>query len=128
MAQIFRIRDLEQRKKALVAESEVYRQTLKLEVQNIRLYGVRMQRKFALVRLANPLFLVAGSFRGSRVLGRKSKLRRRGRWSMFGIGLMAWRLARNYGPFLKGALGQIISSPGAPTRPRAEDHTPAANI
>ena len=94
-----------------MAESEVYRQTLKLEVQNIRLYGVRVQRKFTLMRLANPLLLLARSV-GSRFFKRGRRLRRRGKWSLLGIGLMAWRVYRNDGPLLKGLAARFLPQRG----------------
>jgi hypothetical protein len=46
--------DLEARKKLLVAESEVYRQTLKLDIQNVRLYSMRVQRKWSQYALLKP--------------------------------------------------------------------------
>jgi hypothetical protein len=126
MAQIFGLAEIKERKAALVAESEVYRQMLRLEVQNIRLYKVRMQRSFALMRLANPLFLLAGSIVGSRLFGRKARLGRRSRWSLLSVGLVAWRIFRNYGPLLQ-ALAAKYFRPRAPVEP-AESKTPAANI
>ncbi len=95
--------DLEARKRALVAESEVYRQTLTLEIQNLRLYGVRFQRKFAVARLANPLILAATSWLASRWVRPKSTHRKRqGKWSrLFGASLMGWRLYRQFGPVLQ---------------------------
>jgi hypothetical protein len=128
MAQISRLKDLEGRKRALVAESEVYRQTLKLEIQNIRLYGARMQRKFALARLANPLFLLAGSYIGARFFGRGVKLRRRGRWSWLGMGLLAWRALKNYGPLLQNILAQRVFRRGERASSQPEQTPPQAEI
>lgn len=102
MAEIFGLAEIRERKRALAAESEVYRQTLKLEVQNIRIYRLRAQRSLGLMRLANPLLLLAGSFLGSRLFGSKVRLRNAGKWSWLGLGLMAWRLYRSYGPLLQG--------------------------
>ncbi len=98
---------LEARKRALVAESEVYRQTLTLEIQNIRLYSARIQRNFAILRLANPVLLAAGSMLGARLLRRGGgggvRRKRRGKWSrLFGASLMGWRLYRQFGPTLQG--------------------------
>lgn len=127
MAEIFRVKDLDDRKRALVAESEVYRQTLKLEIQNIRLYRARMQRKLDLLRFANPLFLLAGSFVGSRLFGRKARWRRRGRLSTLGISLMAWRIFKNFGPLIQGLIRQRAVRRGAVVA-EPEDRTPAATI
>ena len=107
MAEVFRLKDLEAKKRALVAESEVYRQTLTLEIQNLRLYGARMRRKFILLRFANPLLLTAGTLFGSRLFRSGVKRKRRGKWSrLFGAGLMGWRLYRQFGPMLRTLLAR----------------------
>lgn len=106
MAEIFGLKDLEARKRALIAESELYRQTLSLEIQNIKVYGARWRSRFALLRLANPLILLAGSFIGGRFLGRASSRRqRRGKVSrMIGASLMGWRLYRRFSPLVQRLL------------------------
>jgi hypothetical protein len=38
--------ELEKRKKLLIAEAEVYRQMLKLEVYNLQIYGIKTKRRF----------------------------------------------------------------------------------
>ena len=100
--------DLEAKKRVLVAESEIYRQTLTLEIQNLRLYGARFERKFAVARLANPVFLAIGSLIGSRWLGRKAKRHKpRGKWSrLLGASLMGWRLYRQFGPTVQGLISR----------------------
>ncbi len=128
MAQIFGLRDLQERKRALVAESEIYRQTLKLEIQNIRLYRVRVQRKLDLLRFANPFLLLAGSYVGTRLFGRKSRWKRRRGLSLFGTGLMAWRLLRTYGPFLQKMILQSVLGRSSAGAAPPEEQTPAARI
>jgi hypothetical protein len=49
--------DLETRKRALVAEAEVYRETLKLQAQNLRIYTLKAQKKLFAPNLANPALL-----------------------------------------------------------------------
>jgi len=132
MAKIFGLKEIELRKRALIAESEVYRQTLTLEIQNLRIYKVRMEKKLALFRLANPLFLLGGSFLGSRLFGRRRPERkRRGKWRMLiGAGLMGWRLFRQYGPLAQRLINQAIArkQQPRPTGTAAEAQSPAANI
>ena len=53
------MRDLETRRKALAAEAEVYRQTIKLEIQNVRLYTRQTKRKYTTLRPGNPLLIAA---------------------------------------------------------------------
>ncbi len=130
MAKIFQLKDLEVRKRALVAESEVYRQMLTLEIQNIRLYGARMHRKLAIWRLANPLLLAAGGFFGARLFGRGGGIRRkrRGKWSrILAATLMGWRLLRQYGP-LAQTLWLRSRQRRASTADEPEEETPSAII
>jgi hypothetical protein len=106
MAKIFRLDEIQAKKRALVAESEVYRQTLTLEIQNLRLYGVRMQKRFALLRVANPLLILAGSLLGSRFFGKRAvkapAAAPRRKWSrMVGTALMGWRLFRQFQPLIQ---------------------------
>ncbi len=104
MAGILTIKQLEARKRALVAESEVYRQTLKLEVQNLRLYAVRFQRKLGFFSPANPLMMALPfglsflRFRGPRWFQRKRKWRRPG---FIGALWLGWRLYRRFGPLFQ---------------------------
>jgi hypothetical protein len=99
------LKEIEARKHALVAESEVFRQTLTLEIQNLRLYSLRVQRKFASLRLANPLLLAAGTLFGARFIRGGSRPKRRGKWSrLLGASLMGWRLYRQFGPPLQTVL------------------------
>lgn len=130
MAKIFPLNDLERRKRALVAESEVYRQTLTLEIQNLRLYGVRMQKKLAVMRLANPLFLFGASLLGSRLFRRRRAERKpRGKWTrLFGAALMGWRLFRQFGPLAQRVFARSFRTQSPPAVPRGENQTPAANI
>ena len=50
--------ELEAKKRALVAESEVYRETLKLEVHNLRLYVSRTKQKLTGFTRPNPLLML----------------------------------------------------------------------
>ncbi len=59
MARFLKIAELEQRKKALIAESEAYRQVLHLEIQNLRAASYRWRRTFSTLSLSNPLILSA---------------------------------------------------------------------
>src|SRR5436309_3238961 len=69
------MKDLESKKLALAAESEVYRQALKLELQNLRLYGMRAKKRFTSFGRFNPLLMLALSL-GSSFLKRRLSLPR----------------------------------------------------
>ena len=129
MAKILRLKELEARKRALVAESEVYRQTLTLEIQNLRIYRVRMQKKLVVARLANPLFLFGASFLGSRFFGRSARRRPRGKLSrVVGATLMGWKLFRQFGPAIQKRLVQLLVRRQGSERVNPEERSPAGNI
>lgn len=129
MAGILTIKELEARKRALAAESEVYRQTLQLEVQNLRLYGARLHGKLGFFSPANPLMMALPfglsflRFRGPRWFQRKRKWRRPG---LLGTIWLAWRLYRRFGPELRGLLDRQFSARRA--SPDRESRSPAPNI
>jgi hypothetical protein len=129
MAEILGIKEIEARKRALVAESEVYRETLKLEIQNVRLYKARIGRNFAIFRLANPAALFLGSLVASRFLGSGRERRKpRGKWSrIIGGLLVGWRLYRNFGPLLHTILRNRTLM-ARRRHPPQEEQFPAANI
>jgi len=127
MARLLKLAELEEKKKALVAESELYRQTLKLEIRNVQLSVVGTARRvshfkslFAIIPVGSSLLgmLVAGLFR--------RKKRQAGGLRILPTALMGWRLYQRYGsmlqPFLSKFLGRKRNSS------RGEDRTPAANI
>jgi hypothetical protein len=118
---------LEQRKRALVAESEVYRQMLNLEIQNLRLSGLGLGQKINQYRGLFTLIPLAGSLVGMLSGGLFRKRRKRGWRQFLGIGILGWRLYRKFGPFLQSGLAQWLARKPT-TPPRAEEQTPAANI
>ncbi len=129
MARIFKIKQLEAKKRALVAESEVCRQTLLLDLQNLSLYRLRVQRRFNLLtRLPWSLLLP--------LAGVLFKRRRRGsvgakrgfKWpGLLRAGLMGFRLFRQYGPLLQGMMAQQFAQQ-EPSPAATEETAPAANI
>ncbi len=103
MAGFFEIAGLEQRKRALTAESEIYRETLKLEVQNLRLYGIGLRRRFNFVSSVAPLFILTAPL--IRALARRSRPHKRKR-SLLAKVLLAWRVYRQFSPFVASFLGR----------------------
>lgn len=92
--------DLQAKKKLLVAESEVYRQLLKLELQTFKVYGVRTKRRLSSVSNYLPFVMsglpfVAKLFarKGSRSSG--SSLKRMG-----SLLLLGWKTYRRFAPML----------------------------
>ena len=82
-----KLSDLEAKKKALIAEAEVYRQTLKLELQNVRLSAVKVRRTVSSFSFSNPLLVLGATLAGS-LLKRKGSFRLRAAT----IGFIAWQI------------------------------------
>lgn len=110
MASILQVKDLKARKRALVAESEVYRQSLRLEIHNLRLYGVRMRRQLTgwtshpLVKLA-PLAL--SLFRSRR------RKRSSGLFGALRTGFFLWQTYRKLAPGLWQLVSRQMRRPGS---------------
>jgi len=91
--------DLENRKKLLVAESEVYRELLKLEIQTFKIHGARAKRRMKLFRTWTPL-LMAGLPLAKKLAGRKG----RPLWDRIGtFAFFAWRAWSKFGALRTGA-------------------------
>jgi len=123
------MKELEARKKLLVAESEVYRQTLRLDVQNLRLCSIQMQRKYATYMALKPALMVALPLVGS-IFSGKARSEKRPR-SLISTAIAGWRMYKNFQPLIASLLAQYAPSlvprnEAAELEP--EDETPAAAI
>jgi hypothetical protein len=90
---IFGLKDLAARKRALVAESDAYRQTLRFELRNLRLYGAQVRRKFSILALVNPLLSMGAPLAGSLFGKRQPKWLRMAKAAFAG-----WHLFRRFAP------------------------------
>jgi hypothetical protein len=92
---------LETKKKLLVAEAEVYRQLLKLELQTFKVYSKRTKRRMTSVSTYLPL-LMSGLPFVTGLFGRKksqssspvSSLKR-----MSSLLMLGWKTYQRFGPF-----------------------------
>jgi hypothetical protein len=89
MFRILKIKDLEERKRALVQESEVYRETLKLECENLRLHALQAQRKFSGLGGLNPLLMLMAPL-AWKLGGKRAFPKMR----FLGTALFAWKMFR----------------------------------
>ncbi|HWQ91173.1 MAG TPA: hypothetical protein VN673_05845 [Clostridia bacterium] len=110
MARILTIKDLEERKRALVAESEIYRQTLILEVQNVRLYAARVRRRYTWFRAYAPLVRFGAPFvfpmlRRSLFGGLFAPRHKGSRFKWIPAALATWQIYRKLAPMLGIILG-----------------------
>lgn len=97
MAGIFKIKDLEARKKALADQNDLCRQMLQLELRNLQIYTRRLKRKWSRFMVLKPLLSLAplagmaGTFLGRRQRERSGNWTRLARTAMTG-----WALYRRY--------------------------------
>jgi len=99
--------DLETKKRALVAESEVFRETLKLELHNLRLYGVRTREKFTSLGKPNRLLLMMAPFAGLIFRRKKSSMLRR-----FAMGLLSYQVSNRLIPLISALISTTRRSSG----------------
>ncbi len=128
MAGVSKIRELEARKRALVAECEICRETLKAEVHNLQLYAASFKNKFGYIRSLGPWLLFAVPL-AAPLLGlasRKKNESHRPSRLKGGIAtaLLGMRLYRKYGPMLRTLVAQFRSKRQA----ASEARVPAATI
>src|SRR6266404_3488867 len=90
MPRLFKIEELEARKRALVEQSEIYRQTLRFEAHNLRLYMAGITQKVDKVKFFNPLMVLAAPLLKS-FFARKLQ---RSKLGLIAKGFLAWRLYR----------------------------------
>jgi len=90
--------NLAEKKKMLVAESEVYRQLLKLEIQTFKVYSMRTRRRLSSITTYLPLVIsgipIARSlFRRKRSAGFSFK-------RLSSLFLLGWKAYRQFSPLL----------------------------
>jgi len=113
----FDLKELKARKELLVAESEIRRETLKLEIQNLQLYASGIKQKLGVFRSSRPLFLLsslAGFFLGSPRAQQAARKKRRNRLARLVMGgLFGLRLYRRLRPLLSFFLSRRFGRNGA---------------
>jgi hypothetical protein len=101
----------EERKKLLVAESEVYRELLRLEFQTFKIYGLRAKRK-----LSSPASYLPLVMSGLPMLGNLFGRRRRSSFKRAAsLVLLGWKTYQRFAPmFGRGkSAGQRSASESA---------------
>jgi hypothetical protein len=118
MARVFRIKELEAKKRALAEESELYRQTLRFEVHNLRLHAAWTKRRMTWLTFS-PLWKLFPLFLNS--FGKKK--RRSSKWRILSTALAGWQLYRKFSGFLPA-----LFSRSRRARVPDEESAPAATI
>jgi hypothetical protein len=97
MARFFKIKDLEARKLALVEETDLYRQTLRFEIDNLRLHTVSMKRRATWMALS-PLWPLIPSLFNS--FYKKKQTQRSSKWRIVSAALAGWQLYQKFARFM----------------------------
>jgi hypothetical protein len=121
MSRLLKVKEFENRKRALVMEAEVYRQSLLLQAQNIRLCAVQMRRKYTSVKPSNPLLLLLAPLAAGLMRRKQSS----GKSGWVSKALFAWQFIRKFAPMIRPLLSRFGPRSSAP---REQDKAPAANI
>ena len=127
MARLLKLPELEARKQALVAESEIYRQTLSAELRNVQLYVAGTGRKLSHFKSLFAIVPIGSSLLGLLAAGLFRRKKRKGGWPpIVPTALMGWRFYQKYGsmvqPFLEKFMNRKRGRGG-----HGEERTPAAN-
>lgn len=109
--------DFKARKKMLVTESEVYRELLKLEIQTLKVYGIRTKRRLSFFSTYTPWLLMSGLPILSGLFKRKRKNSPLERLSL--LFLAGWKAYRQFAPILNRILGRQSVEP---TETAAEEY------
>ena len=109
----------------MAAEAEVYRQTIKLEIQNVRLYTRQMKRNYRSVSPRNPLIMMLAPI----VTGLLSRSKPVRRFRFLSVAVMAYQMFNRFSPVLPGIIAAFAKRRAARRKEfRDEQQTPAATI
>jgi hypothetical protein len=99
MAGIFKISDLEARKRAVIEQSELYRQSLRFEIDNLRLHATSIKRKATWLTLT-PLWPLVPSLLKAFVKKKRPTANTKFRW--LSAALAGWQLYQKVARFMPG--------------------------
>ncbi len=95
--------DLQKRKRLLIAECDVYRETLKLELQTFKIYGFYAKKRLKTFNTYMPFLLTAVPLLRSLFVARKKT----GSWKRMGtIAWLGMQLYHRFGPIVREAFFQ----------------------
>jgi hypothetical protein len=120
MARIFKIKEIEARKRALADESDLYRQTLALEIHNLRLHALAMKRRATWLTLSPLWPLIPSLFK---TFYRKKQKRESSKWRLLPTVLAGWQLYQKIARFLPA-----LFSRSRRARLRDDEQAPAPRI
>lgn len=100
MVRIFKVKELEERKRFLLARSEMYRQTLKLELANIKYSAALLKRKFNILRTTFRMLGLAAPLTGLFLFQKRAKPTNTGNGFLSKL-FSGFKLFRQLRPFLR---------------------------
>ncbi len=112
--------DFESKKKLLVAESEVYRELLKLELQTFKVYTKRKKRQLTTVSTYLPWVMSGLPFLGGMFGRKKSRSPASGLKRMMSLVMLGWKTYQRFAPLLNRRTSSVQKS--EPTRTAAEEY------
>jgi hypothetical protein len=118
MSGIFQVKELESKKKALIAESEVYRQMLKLEGRNVALFAKYAKSKLSRGPSPNRLFMLIPPLASLLLRRRKPKFPK-----LMTTAFLGWQIYQKVAPLYRNLFRR-----GNNGRFETEDDVPAANV
>jgi hypothetical protein len=99
MGGIFKIRDLEARKRAVLEQSDLYRQSLRFEIDNLRLHATSIRRKATWLTLT-PLWPLVPQLLKAFVKKKSPNSNTKFRW--LSAALAGWQLYQKVARFMPG--------------------------
>lgn len=103
------LKDLAARKQLLVVESEVYRQTLRLDAQNLRLYTLRMQQKLAAYAALKPLVLAGLPIASALFTRKREEEAAQQPRSLLSMVMTGWRMYQRLQPAIASLMANYMA-------------------
>lgn len=101
MAGIFKISDLEARKRAVIEQSELYRQSLRFEIDNLRLHATSIRRKATWLTLT-PLWPLLPQLLTVFVKKKRPNSNSNSKFRWLSAALAGWQLYQKVARFMPG--------------------------
>jgi hypothetical protein len=102
MVRILKVKALEDRKKLLLTKSEMYRQTMKLEIANVRFSAALMKKRLKILRTGSIALGAALPLVGGLLWARKRSPEKKQSRGIFPKIVSGLKLLRKFSPLLAG--------------------------
>ncbi len=120
MARFFKVEELEAKKRALIAESDVCRRALAVDLQNLRVHGANLKSKVSVVKRLEPFLALGAALAGA--VPRRPAPRPR---TLIGRLLRVWGFYKMLAPLLEVFLERRLRRTGLTGQARSRSRAPA---